>query len=522
MRNTIARAVVAAILIFGAPSLRAQELVLGLATDITSADPHFHNTSSNNAASRHVFDTLIRQDARQRLLPGLAVSWRTRDALTWEIELRADVRFHDGSPFGPEDVVASLRRAGNVAGSPSSFGIYTRGIVAVEIAGPRSVVLRTAAPAPLLPNDLSLIPIVHRRFAEAPTEAFNAGMAAIGTGPFRLARFVPGERMEFARFDAYWDGAAAWSSVKLLFLRNGAQRAAALLAGSVQAIEAPPPSAMAELRRNPAVTISSVASNRIMFLFPDTGRERTPYATDRRGNPLERNPLRDLRVRQALSAAIDRKALVERALDGEGSEAGQLLPDGYFGVSPRLVPDAHDPARARRLLAEAGWPEGFGLTLHGSNDRFVNDGAVVQSIAAMFAQAGIEARAETMPWAVFAARASRPEFSLILVGWGAGTGEPSSPMRGLLATFDAATGLGASNRGRWSNALFDRLLARGLSEFEPERREATLIDATELAIGDLGLIPLYHERATWALRRGLAHIPRADQYTLAVDFRPGP
>jgi peptide/nickel transport system substrate-binding protein len=146
----------------------------------------------------------------------------------------------------------------------------------------------------------------------------------------------------------------------------------------------------------------------------------------------------------------------------------------------------------------------------------------VQSIAAMFAQIGIEARAETMPWAVFAARASRPEFSLVLAGWGAGTGEPSSPMRGLLATYDAASGLGASNRGRWSNALFDRLLARGLSEFEPERREATLIDATELAIGDLGLIPLYHERATWALRRGLAHVPRADQYTLAVDFRPGP
>lgn len=501
---------------------RAQELVLGLATDITSADPHFHNTSSNNAASRHVFDTLIRQDARQRLTPGLAITWRTRDSLTWEIELREGVRFHDDSPFGPEDVIASLRRAGNVAGSPSSFGIYARGIVAVEIAGPRTLRLRTAAPAPLLPNDLSLVPIVHRRFVEAPTEAFNSGAAAIGTGPFRLARFVPGERMEFARFDSHWDGAAPWSAVKLLFLRNGAQRAAALLAGSVHAIEAPPPSAMAELRRQPNVAISSVASNRIMFLFPDTGRERTPYATDRRGNPLDRNPLRDLRVRQALSAAIDRKALVERALDGEGSEAGQLLPEGYFGVSPRLKPDAYGPARARRLLAEAGWADGFGLTLHGPNDRFVNDGAVVQSIAAMLAQIGIEARAETLPWSVFATRASRPEFSLILAGWGAGTGEPSSPMRGLLATSDPATALGASNRGRWSNALFDRLLARGLSEFEPERREATLIDATELAIGDLGLIPLYHERATWALRRGISHTPRADQYTLAVDFRPGP
>jgi peptide/nickel transport system substrate-binding protein len=519
MRRWIA---VAFAVVFLAAPLRAQELVLGLASDITSADPHFHNTSSNNAASRHVFDTLIRQDARQRLLPGLAVAWRARDSLTWEIELRAGVRFHDGTLLGPEDVVASLRRAGSVAGSPSSFGIYTRGIVGVEIAGPRTLLLRTASPAPLLPNDLSLIPIVQRRFAEAPTEAFNAGTAAIGTGPFRLARFVPGERLELERFDGHWDGAAPWSAVKLLFLRNGAQRAAALLSGAVHAIEAPPTSIMAELRRHPSLAISSVASNRIMFLFPDTGRERTPYATDRRGNPLDRNPLRDLRVRQALSAAIDRTALVERALDGEGREAGQLLPDGAFGVSPRLRPDAYDPARARRLLAEAGWPDGFGLTLHGPNDRFVNDGAIVQSIAAMLAQAGIEARVETLPWSVFAARASRPEFSLILVGWGAGTGEPSSPMRGLLATYDPATSLGASNRGRWSNALFDRLLARGMTEFEPERREATLIDATELAIGDLGLIPLYHERASWALRRGLAHTPRADQYTLAVDFRLGP
>jgi peptide/nickel transport system substrate-binding protein len=521
MRRWLA-AVFAVVSLAASAPLRAQELVLGLASDVTSADPHFHNTSSNNAASRHIFDTLIRQDSRQRLLPGLAVSWRTRDSLTWEIELRAGVRFHDGSIFGPEDVVASLGRAGNVAGSPSSFGIYTRGIVGVEIAGPRTLLLRTAAPAPLLPHDLSLIPIVQRRFADAPTEAFNAGPAAIGTGPFRFTRFVPGERFELERFDAHWSGAAPWSTVKLVFLRNGAQRAAALLSGAVHAIEAPPTSIMAELRRHPNVTISSVASNRVMFLFPDTGRARTPYATDRRGNPLERNPLRDLRVRQALSAAIDRTALVERALDGEGREAGQLVPDLYFGVSPRLKPDAHDPARARRLLAEAGWPEGFGLTLHGPNDRFVNDGNVVQSIAAMFAQIGIEARAETLPWSVFAPRASRPEFSLILAGWGAGTGEPSSSMRGLLATYNPATSLGASNRGRWSNALFDRLLARGLAEFDLERREATLIDATELAIGDLGLIPLYHERATWALRRGLAHSPRADQYTMAVDFRPGP
>jgi peptide/nickel transport system substrate-binding protein len=506
-------------LVLGGPAA-AQTLTLGLAADVTSADPHFHNTSSNNAASRHVFETLIRQDARQRLVPGLALEWRATGETSWEITLRPGVRFHDGTPLTAEDVAASLRRAGSVQGSPSSFALYTRAIATVEAAGPLLLRITTRAPHPLLPNDLSLVPIIAARHGAAPTEAFDRGAAAIGTGPYRFAAFTAGQRFVVERNPAHWEGAQPWARVDQRVLRQGAARAAALLAGDVDAIEAPPPEALDRLAGPGGLLLSRTASNKVVFLFPDVGRDPTPFVTDAAGRPISPNPLRDPRVREAISLAIDRAAIAERVLNGEGLPAGQVVPEGMFGADPALRPDPHDPARARRLLAEAGFPDGFALTLHGPNDRFLRDAAVLQAVGAMLERVGIRARVETLPWAAYATRSQRPEFSLMLVGWGAGTGEASSPLRGLLATRDAATGLGASNRGGWSDARFDALLAEALRTPGDAAREALLRQAGARAMESRGLIPLHFEAATWAHRRGLSHVPRVDQYTQAMDFAP--
>lgn len=508
------------VLCLALPAGAGDRLVIGLATDITAMDPHFHNTSSNNAASRHVFETLVRQDARQRLVPGLAESWRTLEDGSWEFKLRRGVTFHDGSDFTAADVAASLARVPKVPNSPSGFALYTRAVTAVEIVDPHTVRLRTARPYPLLATDLSLVPIVSAKAAEATTDQFNAGTAAIGTGPYRLVQFRRGQVIELAAHDSHWEGRPAWARVELRVVTNGSARVAALLAGDLHLIEAPPPATLAELRARPDVAISSTASNKVVFLFPDTGRDVTPFALDAAGKPIEPNPLKDLRVRRAISKAIDRTALARQVMENEAIPTGQLVPEGFFGASPRLVAEAFDPEGARRLLAEAGFPRGFAITLHGPNDRFLNDGPVLVAIAAMLARVGIAAKAETMPWSVFAARSSKPEFSLFLVGWGAGTGEASSPLRGLLATFDAASGLGASNRGRWSNPAFDAAMRSAMATTDDAGREALLRQATEIAMDDLGLIPLHHEMATWAMRRGYAHRPRTDQYTQAMDVAP--
>jgi len=228
-------------------------------------------------------------------------------------------------------------------------------------------------------------------------------------------------------------------------------------------------------------------------------------------------------VRKAISKAINRPAIVERVMEGVALPAGQLLPEGFFGVSSNLKPEAYDPEGAKKLLAEAGYPNGFGLTLHGPNDRYINDHKICQALGQMLTRIGIKTKVETMPRSVFFTKASQggpnktPAFSFILVGWGAGTGEASSPLKSLLATWDKSKGMGASNRGRYSNPEMDQLVAQALQTVDDAKREKLLQKATEVAIGDLGIIPLHYQVNTWATKKGLAYKARTDEATVAMS-----
>jgi peptide/nickel transport system substrate-binding protein len=507
---------------FLATQAAAQDLSIGLGRSVTSIDPHFHNTGPNNSVAAHVFDRLVHQDAKQRLVPGLALSWRAVDDLTWEFRLRPGVSFHDGAPFGADDVVASFARAPAVAGSPSSFALYTRAIAAVERVDELTVRMRTREPHPLLPSDASAISIVSRRFSGAPSAAFDSREAAIGTGPYRVVSWTRDERLVLARNDAWWGGPTPWARVDKRILPGDASRVAALLAGDVQAIEVVPTADIRRLEADPRIQLSREVSNRLLFLNLDQARETTPFATDREGRPLAANPFRDARLRRALSKSINRQAIAERLQEGLAIPAGGVIPDGFFGSDPQLSAEPYDPEGARRLLADAGYPAGFSLVLHGPNDRYPNDDKVVAGIAQMFARVGVATRVEVMPWSVYAARSSRGEFSATFFGWGAATGEASSPLRSLVATVDPARGLGASNRGRYSNAEFDAALALALRTIDDARREDLLRRATRIAIADTAIVPLYYQVNVWALRRGLSYEGRADDQTLAWGMRPSP
>jgi peptide/nickel transport system substrate-binding protein len=228
--------------------------------------------------------------------------------------------------------------------------------------------------------------------------------------------------------------------------------------------------------------------------------------------------------RSAISKAINRPAIVEKVMEGIAIPAGQLLPEGFFGVSPNLKPEPYDPEGAKILLADAGWGGGFGLTIHGPNDRYINDAKIAQAIGQMLTRVGIQTKVETMPKSVYFRRASRggpnktPEFSFVLVGWGAGTGEASSPLKSLLHTYDKERGFGASNRGRYSNAKLDKMVEDALATVDDITREKLLQKATEIAIDDLGIIPLHYQVNTWATRPGLAYIPRTDESTVIMNL----
>jgi peptide/nickel transport system substrate-binding protein len=195
------------------------------------------------------------------------------------------------------------------------------------------------------------------------------------------------------------------------------------------------------------------------------------------------------------------------------------MPEGMFGYIAALKPEPYDPDGARKLLAEAGYAGGFAITLHSPNDRYVNDEQIAQAIAQMLARIGIHAKVEAMPSSVYFSRANKLEFSFMLVGWGSDTAEASSPLKALLATFDKDKGMGASNRGRYSNSKMDALLEQALATVDDPKRERLLQQATEIAMTDVGIIPLYHQENLWATRRGIAYVPRADERTFAHEFQ---
>ena len=350
-RWIVAALLVASTALGAQESAQAKDARIAVPTETTSLDPMFHNVGANIAMSRNVFDTLIAQDDRQRLQPSLALSWTAVAPTTWEIKLRPGVVFSDGTPFTADDAVFSLERAPNVPNSPSSFSMYTKSVRHAVAIDPLTLRIDTNGPAPLLPNDLSVIAMVSRRAASGKTTAdFDDITAAIGTGPYRYVGWDRGSTVTMVRNQRYWGGEPAWDTVTVRTISNGAARVAALLSGDVDLIEAVPSDNVAQLEHDPRASLFSADSNRLIFMLLDSDRAQSPGVTDAGGKPLPQNPLRDQRVREAISIAINRDALATRLLNGQVKPAGQLLPPGFFGTSDKLPPPAFDPARAKRLL----------------------------------------------------------------------------------------------------------------------------------------------------------------------------
>ncbi|WP_426954633.1 ABC transporter substrate-binding protein [Muricoccus radiodurans] len=497
----------------------ADTLSLAVAAPPTSLDPHYYTLVPNSMVAEHFFDRLVGRDAQARLQPELAESWRPLDDTTWEFRLRRGVTFSNGDAFTAEDVVFTLRRIPNVVNSPGSFAVYTRGIAAWEVVDPHTIRFRTHGIHPLLPHDLSQICIIPKCLGDAvSTGDFNNGRAMIGTGPFRFVSYTPDDRVVMVRNEDYWGEKPDWSRVTYRFIVNDGVRVAALLSGDVQMIDVVPPADMPRLRSVQGIGFSEIPSLRCIYVRLDTGHDSSPYITGPDGQRLDRNPLRDRRVRRALSIAINRQAIVDRLMQGAATPIGQMMPPGANGYVPDLPAPPFDPDGARRLLAEAGYPNGFGITLIGPNNRYVNDAQIVQAIGQMWQRIGVRTRVEAIPFAVLAQRQARNDMSALLIGW-ATIGEPSTALRGILTTRAPDKGFGTANFSGYSHPGVDALVDEGLRTADDARREEAFKHAMRLAMEDVALVPLHMQKNVWALRAGLTYEARADEYTVAMGVK---
>jgi len=512
----------AAVLMAMALPAAAQDLTIGLASEPSSLDPQYQNLAVNNEIAAHLFDPLVARDAQQRPIPALALSWKPVSDTVWEFKLRPDVKFSDGSPFTAEDVVFSYERAAKVPNSPSPFTLMTRQMTKIEIVDPFTLRITTAAPAPLLPLDLSALPILSHIAAggSAPegktTAELNRGEGLVGTGPFKFADWKRGAELVLTRNDDYWGPKPAWEKVTFKPLTNAASRVAALLAGDVDLIEDPPTADLPKLKKDPKITLAEAVSSRVIYIGLDQSAEPSPGIPDTRG----KNPLKDKRVRAALSHAIDRKGIVDKVMEGIGQPAGDFLPWPAFGTSKTTQPDRYDPAEARKLLAEAGYPNGFSITLGTPSGRYINDLRVAQAVASMWSRIGVKTEVEATAPPVFFKNRDEYKYSAYLAGWGADSGEMSNPLRSLVATPNREKGMGGTNRGRYSNPAMDAKLEEAMRTVDDKKREALLQEASKLVIADYGILPLHFELSVWAMRKGLTYAGRADQATLAQFVTP--
>ena len=502
----------------------AQTLTIGVRGGPDSIDPHFTATGSHAESLKHVFDTRVWSGDALELEPRLAESWKAINDNTWEFKLRRGVKFHDGSDFTAQDVKFSIERIPTVSG-PNPTTIYVRRVKEAKVIDPYTLHVVTDGAAPTLPNDFIRLFIVSSKAAagltkENANEAFNSGKAAIGTGPYKYVSWQPKGDLVLVRNDAFWGPKEPWARHVRKEIANDAARVAQLKAGQLDLITRVPDTDVAALKRDPKLTVETIDTVYVFNVEMDM-RDKANNVTAKDGSPLAKNPFQDLKVREAIDLAIDRKALAEVAMEGMGKPVNQMVTPSIFGFNKALGERKYDPAAARKLLAEAGYPNGFKLQFSFTQDRLPGDRQVGTSIAQMLAAINIDAQANAQPAAVFFPARTRGDYSMSMSGWGTLTGEAHYTLSSLAHSNDKDRKMGAFNVLGYKNPVMDKLLQDAAVEMDLAKRRKFLEDANALVEKDRQRLPIVAVGSAWAMQKDKVTIkPRVDEDTLAMNIKP--
>ncbi len=520
LKTTLRSGIATLALLAAAPMAMSQDLMIGLRAGPDSIDPHWSTLGSQAEALRHVFDTLVDVDETLQLKPGLAVSWEAIDETTWEFKMREGVKFHDGSDFDAEDVKFSIERIPEVTG-PMPMTLYTKYVDSVEVVDPLTLRVKTKGMAPSLPNDFTRLFVVPSETGmEARNEEFNSGEAAIGTGPYEFVSWEPKGDLVLERFEGYWGGAPAWEKVVRREIPDDAARVAALKSGQVDLINYVPATDYLSMQNDSAIETFVSDSVYILNIAPSV-KDEEPQPIKVNGVEVEGNPLQDLRVRKALDLAINRDVLVNVVLEGLGTPANQLMPEGFFGYTDKLGKREYDIEQAKALLTEAGYPDGFEIDFTCTNNRVPGDAVVCEALAQMWSRLGLKVNAQALNGTVYFPAAAREEYTMTMSAWGTLTGEAAYTYGALTHTKDPEKGFGNFNRSGYSNPEFDRVFGEGSQTLDPEARKKLYEEASFIAMEDRALIPTVILQTVWAAKANKLDLtPRIDQETRAYAITP--
>lgn len=472
------------------PGAPARPLRVALYDDPLTLDPHLRNELLTFSVLRNLYDALTAFDAGTKVGPALAESWENPNELTWVFHLRQGVRFHDGRRLTARDVVWSFERARH---SPrSNVGTYLVAVDRVTALDPYTVEITTLRPYPILLNKLAFVFIVP---AGSPLEIRRP----VGTGPYRLSRYEPGRRLDLTAFARYWGGVPAERRVEMLPVASSRARVARLLRGEVDVVQEPDFADVGQIRAAPGCRVVEQDSLGVTYL--QLRRDRPPF--------------RDLRVRRAIDLALDRRALVDTSLSGLGVPLGQMVGRNVFGYAPDLPPPARDLARARQLLAEAGFPRGLDLDLHTRDGRH----AQAEAVRRQLLEAGIRLRLVERPWADLFPHLLAGEVDFYLGGWYCLSGDASDLFDSMVHSRGGTAGYGESNFGRHANPTLDAMIEQSGSTLDLLTRRAQLQRCMRLLMADFAFIPLYSPSVVFGVRNDVEWQPRHDILILANSIR---
>ena len=485
--------------------------------DFLTADPHAQNEGLNNLINDHVYEHLTVRGKKLEILPALAESWTKLNDRTWRFNLRRGVKFQDGTPFTADDVVFSFERAQSAS---SNFKVFAAPLGKVSRIDDYTVEIVTPRPHPAFLANVTVISIMSRKWSEAhqsvAPQDYKTGVEtyasrnANGTGPFKLISRQAEVKTVLQKNPDWWgikagrfDGNV--TEVQYLPIKSDATRMSALITGEIAFVLDPPLQDIPRLKREARVKIIEGPENRVIFLGMDQDRDELLYSSVK-----GRNPFKDIRVRQAIYHAVDIEAIRTQVMRGFSVPTGSIMVPATFGyraeTEGRL---AFDAERARKLLREAGFAQGFEITLDCPNNRYVNDERICTAIAAMLERIGIRTRVSAMGRAQFFQKLERRDASFFLYGWGGAPGDGTTYLTPLAHSYDGK-GRGDFNMGRFSDADVDRAIDQASGEMDDPKREVLLSSAARRVRDQAYLIPLHRQIIPWAARAGMSVVHRAD------------